>query len=57
MDEDSTVIVDRNDIESKVIKIGDTQNFAKEVLSFMASHGLRGFITVLRLVNDGKDLW
>ena len=46
MDEGSTVIVDRNDIESKVVKIGDVQNFAKEVLSFMASHSFRGFITL-----------
>jgi hypothetical protein len=38
MDEDSIVIVDSNDIEPKVVKIGDAENSTKEVLSFMPSH-------------------
>jgi hypothetical protein len=38
VDEDSTMIVDRNDVEPKVVKVVDAQN-AKEVLSFMASEG------------------
>jgi hypothetical protein len=46
MDEDSIVIVDSNDIESKVVKIGDAQNSANEILSFMASHGSQGFTTI-----------
>jgi tRNA A37 threonylcarbamoyladenosine dehydratase len=46
MDEDSIVIVDSNDIiEPKVVNIGTAQNSAKEVLSFMASHGSQGFTT------------
>jgi hypothetical protein len=39
IDEDSTVIDDSNNIESKVVKIVDTQNSTKEILSFMASQG------------------
>jgi hypothetical protein len=37
IDDDSTVIVDSNDIEPKVVKIVVAQNFAKQVLSCMAS--------------------
>ena len=32
VDEDSIVKFDRNDTESKVVKIDDAQNFAKDVL-------------------------
>jgi hypothetical protein len=52
MDEDYTMIVDSNDIEPKVVKIGDAQNFAKEVLSFMASHGSQGFTTTELLIME-----
>ena len=52
MDEDSIVIVDSNDIEHKVVKIGDAQNSAKEVLSFMASHDLQGFTIVELLMME-----
>jgi hypothetical protein len=31
MDEDYTMIVDSNDIEPKVVKIGDAQNSTKEL--------------------------
>ena len=34
---DSIVVVDSNNIESKVVKIVDAQNSTKEVFSFMAS--------------------
>jgi hypothetical protein len=36
MDEDCIIIVNSNDIESKVVKIDDLQIITKEVLSFMA---------------------
>jgi hypothetical protein len=52
MDEDSIVIVDSNEIEPKVLKIGDAQNSAKEVLSFMASHGSQGFPTAKLLMME-----
>jgi hypothetical protein len=47
MDEDSIVIVDSNEIELKVVKIGNAQNFAKEVLSFMASHGSQILVNLI----------
>jgi hypothetical protein len=43
MDEDCIIIVNSNDIESKVVKIDDLQIITKEVLSFMASQGSHGF--------------
>jgi hypothetical protein len=52
MDEDSTMIVDSNDIEPKVVKLGDAQNSANEVLSFMASHGSQGFTTIELLMME-----
>jgi hypothetical protein len=44
------LIVDSNDMEPKVVKIGDAQNSAKGVLSFMASHGSPGFFTTKLLM-------
>jgi hypothetical protein len=32
-----------NDIEPKIVKMGDAQNSANDVLSFMASQGSQGF--------------
>jgi hypothetical protein len=52
MDEDSILIINSNNIESKVVKIGDAQNSAKEVLSFMASHDSQGFITTKLLMME-----
>jgi hypothetical protein len=50
VDEDSTMIVDSNDIEPKIIKIVDAQNSAKDVLSFMASQDSQGFTTSKLLI-------
>jgi hypothetical protein len=52
IDEDSPMMVDSNNIESKVVKIAATQNFAKEVLGSMASQGLHGFIRAMLLMME-----
>ena len=52
MDEDSIVIVDSNDIVPKVVKIGDAQNSAKEILSFMVNHDSQGSITAELLMME-----
>jgi hypothetical protein len=49
VDEDSTMIVDSNNIEFKVVKIANAQIPAKEDLSFMASQGSQGF-TIAKLL-------
>ena len=52
MDEGSTMKVDNNDIESKVVKIDNAQNSTKEVLNFMASHSSQGFTTAKLLMME-----
>jgi hypothetical protein len=37
--EEDPLIVDSSDDESKVVKLSDTQKYAKYVLNFMASQG------------------
>jgi hypothetical protein len=45
VDEDSTMIVDSNNIEPKVVKLADAQNSAKNILGCRASQGSQGNIT------------
>jgi hypothetical protein len=48
MDQESPLIVDSNHIEPKVVKAFDAQNYAKEVLSFIASQSSQN-ITIANL--------
>jgi hypothetical protein len=52
VDEDSKLIIDSDDIESKVVKIVDAQNSTREVLSFMASQGSHGFTKIELLMME-----
>ena len=37
------LIDDSNDVEPKVVKLSDAQNYAKDVLNFVASQGFQNF--------------
>ena len=48
------LIDDSTNVESKVAKLSDAQNFVKDVLNFMASKGSQ-FFSTMEVVRNGKN--